>query len=199
MEMARMLIGYASVSTQDQDLSLQVDALKKIGCKRIYKDQVSGVQSNRPELKKALNYARNGDIIVVWRLDRLGRSLKDLLEIVHQLNERKVGLKSLTESLDTTTPGGRLIFHVFGAIAEFERSLIRERTMAGLRAAKERGRIGGRPRSLSDKDIAVAKTLLSNPEITVSEVCKQLRTSPATLYRHLPKGGRSALTEEAIA
>jgi DNA invertase Pin-like site-specific DNA recombinase len=199
MEVARMLIGYARVSTQDQDFSLQGDALKKNACKRIYKDQVSGIKSKRPELRKALDYARKGDVIVVWRLDRLGRSLKDLLEIVHRLNERKVGLKSLTESLDTTTPGGRLIFHVFGAIAEFERSLIRERTMAGLRAAKKRGRIGGRPCTLSKKDIAAAKTLLSNPEITVVDVCKQLRTSPATLYRHLPKGGRSALTEEAIA
>ena len=117
--------------------------------------------------------------------------------MTQRLDERKVGLKSLNESLDTTTAGGRLIFHVFGAIAEFERNLIRERTLAGLRAAKARGRTGGRPRTLCERDIAVAKTLLSNPEITVADVCKQLNTSPATLYRYLPNGGRSALIEEA--
>lgn len=194
-----MLIGYARVSTEDQDLSLQIDALKKAGCERIFEDTASGAKSDRTSLIETLKFARQKDVIVVWRLDRLGRSLKDLLEIVHRLDATEVGLRSLTESLDTTTPGGRLIFHVFGAIAEFERSLIRERTMAGLHAAKKRGRTGGRPRSLSEKDIAVAKTLLSNPEITVADVCKQLRTSPATLYRHLPKGGRSALIEEAAA
>jgi DNA invertase Pin-like site-specific DNA recombinase len=192
-----MLVGYARVSTEDQDLTLQIDALTKAGCKRIFEDKASGAHSDRPALKKALDFVRKKDVIVVWRLDRLGRSLKDLLEIVHRLDKTKVGLKSLTESLDTTTPGGRLIFHVFGSIAEFERSLIQERTMAGLRAAKARGRTGGRPRSLSEKDIAVAKTLLSNPVIKVADVCKQLNTSPATLYRYLPKGGRSALIEEA--
>lgn len=188
-----MLIGYCRVSTVDQDLSLQLDALKKAGCEKFFRDKVSGAKSDRPALKKALDFARKGDTIVVWRLDRLGRSLKDLLEIVHRLEESKVGIKSLTESLDTTTPGGRLIFHVFGAIAQFERELIRERTMAGLQAAKDRGRTGGRPKSLSDKDLKVATAMLADPDITVSDVCEQLGTSPATLYRYLPRGGRSAL------
>ena len=132
---------------------------------------------------------------MVWRLDRLGRSLKDLLEIVQTLDEAKIGLKSLTESLDTTTPGGKLIFHIFGSIAEFERSLIRERTMAGLQAARARGKKGGRPKSLSETDLVAAKSMLANPELTVDDVCKQLGTSPATLYRYLPKGGRSAAVD----
>lgn len=190
-----MLIGYARVSTTDQDLSLQLDALKKAECEKIFRDKISGTKADRPALKKALDFARSGDTIVVWRLDRLGRSLKDLIQIVHQLEENKVGIKSLTESLDTTTPGGRLIFHVFGAIAEFERSLIRERTMAGLQAAKARGRTGGRPKSLSDKNVQLAQAMLTDPEVTVQDVCDQLGTSPATLYRYLPKGGRSALLE----
>ena len=190
-----MLIGYCRVSTSDQDLSLQLDALKKAGCEKIFRDKISGAKADRPALKKALDFARKGDTIVVWRLDRLGRSLKDLIQIVHQLEENKVGIKSLNESLDTTTPGGRLIFHVFGAIAEFERSLIRERTMAGLQAARARGRNGGRPKSLSDKNVQLAQAMLTDPEVTVADVCKQLGTSPATLYRYLPKGGRSALAE----
>ena len=157
---------------------------------------MSGARVDRPGLQEALEYVREGDVLVVWRLDRLGRSLKDLLELVHQLDERGIGLKSLTESLDTTTPSGRLIFQVFGAVAEFERNLIRERTTAGLRAARARGRKGGRPRSLSGKDVAAAKAMLADPDLTVAEICERLNTSPATLYRHLPKGGRSALTEK---
>lgn len=192
-----MLIGYARVSTMEQNGRLQKDALKEAGCEKIFEDQASGAKADRSALKKALDFARKGDVIVVWRLDRLGRSLKDLLDIIHRLDENKIGLKSLTESLDTTTPGGRLIFHVFGAIAEFERALIRERTVAGLQAARARGRTGGRPRSLTEKDIAVARTLLSNPELTVGDVCQQLNTSAPTLYRYLPKGGRSSLLEEA--
>ena len=190
-----MLIGYARVSTTDQDLSLQLDALKKAECEKIFKDKISGTKAERPALTKAIDFARSGDTIVVWRLDRLGRSLKDLLEIVHRLEENKVGFKSLTESLSTQNAGGRLIFHVFGAIAEFERSLIRERTMAGLQAAKARGRTGGRPKSLTEKDLKVATAMLADEEITVAVVCEQLGTSPATLYRYLPKGGRSALAE----
>jgi DNA invertase Pin-like site-specific DNA recombinase len=192
---AWMLIGYARVSTEDQDLTLQIDALTKAGCKRIFEDKASGANSDRPALKKALDFARENDVIIVWRLDRLGRSLKDLLEIVHRLDESKVGLRSLSESLDTTTSGGRLIFHVFGAIAEFERSLIRERTLAGLQAAKKRGRIGGRPKSLTKKDIKIAKAMLADPAVTVTDVCETLRTSHATLYRYI-KGGRAALMLE---
>ena len=194
-----MLIGYARVSTTDQDLSLQLDALQAAGCEKILTDTKSGARTNRPGLHTALEFVRKGDVLVVWRLDRLGRSLRDLLDIAHQLDERGIGLRSLTESLDTSTPGGRLIFQVFGAIAEFERNLIRERTTAGLVAARARGRKGGRPRSLSEKDLAVAEAMLAKPEITVAEVAERLGTSPATLYRYLPRGGRSALLEEAGA
>jgi DNA invertase Pin-like site-specific DNA recombinase len=148
---------------------------------------------------EALEFARKGDVVVVWKLDRLGRSLKDLLDLIHRLEARGVGFKSLTESLDTTTSGGKLIFAIFGALAEFERSLIRERTTAGLIAARARGRKGGRPRSLSKKDFAAAKALLADPLITVNEVAERLSTSAATLYRYLPKGGRSALLEESLS
>jgi len=192
-----MLCGYARISTTDQDLSLQLDALQAAGCERILTDTKSGARADRPGLHTALEFVRKDDVLVVWRLDRLGRSLKDLLEIAHRLEERGIGLKSLNESLDTSTPGGRLIFHVFASIAEFERNLIRERTTAGLMAAKARGRMGGRPRSLSDKDVAAARALLADPEITVAEVAERLGTTAPTLYRYLPKGGRSALLEEA--
>lgn len=194
-----MLVGYCRVSTTDQNLSLQQDALTKAGCERIFEDTKSGARSNHPGLQAAFDFVRKGDVITVWRLDRLGRSLKDLLEIAHQLAQRGVGLKSLTESLDTSTSGGKLIFAVFGAIAEFERNLIRERTTAGLIAARARGRKGGRPRSLSEKDVAAARALLADEDITVAEIAERLGTSPATLYRYLPKGGRSALAEEALA
>ena len=188
-----MLIGYARISTAEQDLALQRDALTEAGCEKMFTDKLSGARADRPGLSEALEYARSGDVIVVWRLDRLGRSLRDLLDLVHRLEDQKIGLMSLHENLDTTSSGGKLIFSIFGAIAEFERNLIRERTAAGLRAARARGRIGGRPRSLSEKDVAAARALLADPEITVSEVAERVGTSPATLYRHLPKGGRSAL------
>jgi len=193
-----MLIGYCRISTADQDLSLQRDALKDAGCEKTFEDTMSGARADRPGLMNALEFARKGDAIVVWRLDRLGRSLKDLLELIHRLEETGVGFRSLTESLDTTTSGGKLIFSIFGAIAEFERSLIRERTTAGLIAARAQGRHGGRPRSLSEKDFAAAKAMLADPVITVAEVAERLGTSPATLYRYLPKGGRSALLEESV-
>ena len=137
-------IGYARVSTGDQDVALQLDALNKAGCETIFRDQASGAKTERPGLAKALAHVRKGDILVVWKLDRLGRSLPHLIETVTELEQRKVGLRSLTESIDTTTPGGRLIFHVFGALGQFERDLIRERTRAGLSAAAARGRKGGR-------------------------------------------------------
>jgi DNA invertase Pin-like site-specific DNA recombinase len=191
----KMLIGYCRISTADQDLALQGDALTEAGCEKIFEDMMSGARADRPGLMEAFEFARRDDVIVVWRLDRLGRSLKDLLDLIQQLEERGVGFKSLTEALDTTTSGGMLVFSIFGAVAEFERSLIRERTTAGLIAARARGRKGGRPRSLSKKDFAAAKALLADPVITVNEVAKRLGTSPATLYRYLPKGGRSALLD----
>ena len=140
-----MLVGYARVSTQDQDLSLQLDALQAAGCDKVYTEKASGAQRNRPQLQAALDYMRGKDTLVVWKLDRLARSLKQLIETVEELGERGIGLRSLTEALDTTTSGGKLVFHLFAALAEFERSIIRERTRSGLQAARRRGRLGGRP------------------------------------------------------
>ncbi|MBV9511755.1 MAG: recombinase family protein [Caulobacteraceae bacterium] len=188
-----MLIGYARVSTQDQTPALQLDALKAAGCERIFMEKASGAQRDRPELKAALDYLRKdvGDILVVWKLDRLARSLSQLIDTADVLEKQGVGLRSLTEAIDTTSAGGRLVFHVFGAMAEFERSIIRERTKAGLEAARARGRTGGRPPALSAKDVAAAKAMLTDPQITVSEVARRMKVAPSTLYRHLP-GGRGA-------
>jgi DNA invertase Pin-like site-specific DNA recombinase len=187
-----MLVGYARVSTLDQKPTLQIDALKAAGCTRIFIEKASGAQRERPELSAALDYIRQGDTLVVWKLDRLARSMRQLIETVEDLQSRGIELRSLTESIDTATPGGRLVFHIFGALAEFERAVIRERTSAGLQAARERGKKGGRPRTLGPKDLAAAKALLADPAIRVEDVAARLKVSPATLYRHLP-GGRSAL------
>lgn len=187
-----MLVGYARVSTQDQNPAMQLDALTAAGCERLFTEKASGAQRDRPELAAALSFMRKGDSLVVWRLDRLARSLPQLIETVAQLESEGIGLRSLTEAIDTTTAGGKLIFHIFGALAEFERSVIRERTRAGLKAARERGRKGGRPPALSAADLTAAKAMLRDPEITVAEVASRLKVSPATLYRHLP-GGRGTL------
>ncbi|BCX90000.1 hypothetical protein MIN45_PP14 (plasmid) [Methylomarinovum tepidoasis] len=189
-----MLIGYARVSTQDQNPALQTDALKAAGCGRIFIEKASGAQRDRPQLQAALDYLREGDVLVVWKLDRLARSLKQLIETVEELEKRGIGFRSLTENIDTTTPGGRLVFHIFGALAEFERSIIRERTRAGLEAARARGRKGGRPPALTDKDLQKAKALLADAGITVEEVARTLGVAPSTLYRYLP-GGRGALPD----
>jgi DNA invertase Pin-like site-specific DNA recombinase len=190
-----MLIGYARVSTQDQKPELQLDALQQAGCEKVFTEKASGAQRDRPQLKAALEYVRAGDSLVVWKLDRLARSLKQLIESVELLESREIGFRSLTEAIDTTTSGGRLIFHIFGALAEFERSIIKERTKAGLAAARARGRFGGRPPSLSEDDLVIATALLRDPDITVEEVARRLNVSPSTLYRHLP-GGRSALLDD---
>lgn len=188
-----MLIGYARVSTQDQNPELQLDALKEAGCERMFIEKASGAQRDRPELKAAIEYMRSGDTLVVWKLDRLARSLKQLIETVEALEQQGIGFRSLTEAIDTTTSGGRLVFHIFGALAEFERSIIRERTLAGLASARARGRLGGRPRGLSNEDIAAAKALLSDPTITVEEVARRLGVATSTLYRYMP-GGRSSFS-----
>jgi DNA invertase Pin-like site-specific DNA recombinase len=187
-----MLVGYARVSTLDQNPALQISALKGAGCERIFTEKSSGAQRERPELKAALDYIRAGDTLVVWKLDRLARSMRQLIETVEDLQSGGIELRSLTESIDTATPGGRLVFHIFGALAEFERAVIRERTSAGLQAARERGKKGGRPRTLGPTDLAAAKALLADPAIRVEDVAARLKVSPATLYRHLP-GGRSAV------
>ena len=190
-----MLVGYARVSTQEQDLALQLDALKAAGCDRIYEERASGAQRDRPELKAALSYMRAGDTLVVWKLDRLARSLKQLIDTVEDLGSRGIGLRSVTEAIDTTTSGGKLIFHIFAALAEFERAVIRERTLAGLAAARVRGRKGGRPPALAAKDLAAAKAMLRDPEITVSEIARRLGVAASTLYRHLPRA-RSMVVDQ---
>jgi DNA invertase Pin-like site-specific DNA recombinase len=180
-----MLIGYARVSTSDQTLDLQKDALEKAGCSKIFTDTASGATAERTGLDEALNYVRGGDTLVVWRLDRLGRSLRHLIETITSLNDRKIGFKSITESIDTTTSGGKLIFHIFGALAEFERDIIRERTQAGLTAARSRGRKGGRPKSLTPKKVQMAQALYKDKNNTIDDICRTLNVSRATLYRYI--------------
>lgn len=188
-----MLIGYARVSTTEQTPDLQLDALRKAGCEEIFVEKASGALHERPELTAALRHARKGDTIVVWRLDLLARSLKQLIETVEDLDKRGVGFRSLTEAIDTTTSGGRLVFHIFAALAEFERGIIRERTVAGLNAARARGVKPGRKPALSAKDIAAAKAMLKDESIAVAEVARSLGVAPSTLYKHLP-AARSVVT-----
>lgn len=184
-----VLIGYARVSTADQTLALQQDALKQAGCERIFKDVISGSIRERPGLSEALDHSRRGDVLVVWKLDRLGRSLAHLIEVVQTLESSGIGLLSLQEKLDTTSAGGKLIFHIFGALAEFERSLIRERTNAGLAAARARGRVGGRPKRLSDDQVRMAQQLLEDPKTTAQQVADALHVSRTTLYRAVKRAG----------
>lgn len=182
-----MLIGYARVSTQDQTLNLQTDALKRIGCDKIFTDMTSGTRAERPGLQDAMDHLRAGDTLVVWRLDRLGRTLKHLIATISDLNERGIGFKSLQENMDTTTSGGKLIFHIFGALAEFEREVIRERTNAGLQAARARGRFGGR-RSIQSRDpkkLALARKLYTDQIMSVQEICDALHIGRSTLYRYI--------------
>ena len=179
-----MLIGYARVSTDDQELALQRDALTAAGCERLFEDTISGATAERPQLAEALGFARTGDTLVVWKLDRLGRSLSNLIELLNGLSARGVGFRSLTEQIDTTTSGGKLIFHIFGALAEFERELIRERTRAGLAAARARGRVGGRPRKLDTaQKLAMARSLYAEGTHSIEDICKTLGISRTTLYR----------------
>ncbi len=180
-----MLIGYARVSTLDQNLDLQVDALKKNGCEKIFTESASGAKDERKVLNEALSFLRKGDTLVVWRLDRLGRSLKKLIELVNLLHEREVGFKSVIETIDTTTPTGQFFFHVTGAFAELERNLIRERTRAGLESARARGRNGGRPKAIDAKTFEMALVLYNEKNITVSNICKKLNISNRSFYRYL--------------
>jgi len=181
----KTLIGYARVSSDDQNASLQVDALKKAGCLKVFTDHASGSKASRPELDRMLDQLRPGDVVVVWRLDRLGRSLKNLIALVEDLADRGVGFRSLSESIDTTTANGKLFFSIMGALAEFERDLIKERTMAGLAAARARGRVGGRPSVMNAKKIDKARKLYDSRQHTVAEIAEMLDVSVATIYRHL--------------
>lgn len=188
-----MLVGYARVSTDDQNLDLQRDALNHAGCKQLFEDQLSGAKAERPGLQKALQYARAGDTLIVWRLDRLSRSLKDLIEMVALLEGKGIGLKSLQEAIDTQTSGGKLIFHIFGALAEFERNLIRERTQAGLQAARARGRKGGRPKALNKDKQALAVKLYDEKKHSVDQVCQMMGISKPTLYKYI-EAARETIT-----
>ena len=183
-----MKIGYARVSTKDQNLDLQKDALKKAGCKKIYSEQVSGAKIERKQLDELIKQVRKGDMIIVWKLDRLGRSLRDLVNLISKFQEIEVGFKSLQDNIDTTTPTGKLTFHLFAALAEFERDIISERTKAGLASARARGRKGGRPKGLSKQaqnKARLAESLYKEKELSIKEICDYLSISKPTFYRYL--------------
>jgi DNA invertase Pin-like site-specific DNA recombinase len=178
-------IGYARVSTDDQTLDLQLDALKRVGCRNIYQEHGSGKTAARPQLEECLKAIRKGDTLLVWRLDRLGRNLADLIRVVTELENKQIGFASITEKIDTSSPSGRLVFHVFASLAEFERNLIRERTIAGLRAARARGRKGGRKPSLTAKDIKTVCALLKTKDLTVGEIAERFNVARSTIYNHI--------------
>jgi DNA invertase Pin-like site-specific DNA recombinase len=184
-----MRVGYIRTSKKDQNPELQRRDLLAFGCERVFEEQVSSRKEERPQLTAAMDYCREGDKFVVWKLDRFGRSLRELIDLVNELRGRGVEFVSLRESIDTTTPGGKLVFHVFGAVAEFERDLILERTMAGLEAARARGRNGGRPPKLDERKLALASRLMRDRETPILEVCEAVGVSRATLYRHLKPDG----------
>jgi DNA invertase Pin-like site-specific DNA recombinase len=181
-----MRVGYARVSTTDQEPALQTDALKRADCQRIFEETASGARADRPQLKAALQFIRGGDTLVVWKLDRLARSLRQLIDTIADLERRGIAFVSLTEKIDTTTAGGRFLFHIMGALAEFEREIIRERTVAGLAAARARGRTGGRPRVMMEKQIDQARALAADPNVRPDYIAERVRVSVATIYRYLP-------------
>ena len=191
-----MLLGYARVSQDTQHHALQIDALRAAGCDKVFVETASGARTDRPELAKALEQVRNGDVLVIWRLDRLARSMRHLIDIADDLNRRGIALKSITESIDTTTPSGRFMFNILGALSAMEREIIIERTRAGLQAAAARGRRGGRPPALDEAKVRAAKAMLASGNMSAGEVAKQLGCAPSTLYRHLP-GGRSGIEQLA--
>ncbi len=187
-----MKIGYARVSTQEQNLSLQLDALQTAGCATIYQEKVTTAKKERPELQKLMGQIRTGDVVVVWKLDRLGRSLKDLVSLVNEMQGKGTEFQSLNDHIDTTTPQGKFTFHLFAALAEFERDIIRERTKAGLAAARARGRKGGRPKGLSKEarhTAIIAERLYQDRELTVKQICQQLSISRGTFYNYLRHQG----------
>ena len=190
------LARWPRVSTRDQSPALQLNALREAVCEKVFTEKASGAQRDRPELRAALDYLRPGDTLAVWKLDRLARSVRQLVETAEDLAKREVGLRVLTQAIDTTSPGGRLVFHVFAAVAEFERELTLERTHAGLAQARALGRCGGRKPAMGPAEIKRAKAMLADPTITVEEVAQQLGVQSSTLYRHIP-GGRSSLAQPA--
>ncbi len=184
-----MRIGYARVSTEDQHLALQTDALEKVRCERLFTDKASGNRTDRPGLKEALSHLRAGDTLVVWKLDRLGRGVKGLVDLVTDLEARKIHFQSLTDQIDTSTPAGRFFFHVMASLAQMERELIVERTRAGLEAARRKGRIGGRKRRMTESKVESARQLLAGG-MSPGEVAQNLGVSVPTLYRWLPASAR---------
>lgn len=177
-----MKIGYARTSTQDQNLDLQIDALQQLGCERIYQEKISSVKDHRPELENCLKALRAGDTLYIWRLDRLGRSLKHLVQLINQLQDMECSLVSIKENIDTSTPTGKLTFHIFASLAEFERDLICERTKAGLLSARARGRMGGRPQKLSEKEKSMIRQLMKDRNNSASDIAKRFGVSRATVY-----------------
>src|SRR5918911_659669 len=184
-----MLIGYAPLSSHYQTLNLQLDRLKEAGCEKIFTDHISGTKAERPGLTTAISHLRAGDTLVVWRLDRLGRSLRHLIDTITGLEAQGIGFRSLQENIDTTTSGGKLIFHIFGSLAEFEREVIKERTQAGLEAARARGKVGGRPKALSKSKAELARRMYADKDNSVSEICKTLGITRMTLWRYVRAGG----------
>ncbi|KJR41965.1 invertase/recombinase-like protein [Candidatus Magnetoovum chiemensis] len=184
------LVGYARVSTADQDLNLQIDELKKAGCEPIFTDQISGAKTERKGLEECLGSLKPADTLIVWRLDRLGRSMSHLVQIITRLKEQNIGFKSLRDgAIDTTTASGELVFNIFAALAQFERELIRERTRAGLSSARARGRLGGRKAILSgNSKVKMAKAMHQNKSMSINEICETLKISRATFYRYLSLG-----------
>lgn len=192
-----MLIGYARVSTLDQNPALQLDALNAAGCQRVFEEKASGAKEDRPQLLAALDHMRKDDVLVVWKLDRLARSIKQLVTLLDTLNGRGIGFRCLAPSIDTTTPEGRLIYTITGAFAQFEREIIQQRTRAGLKAALARGRKGGRPSKLDDEAISAARAMLKDPTISVAAIAKRLGVSRATLYNYLPEARLNSLEGKA--
>jgi DNA invertase Pin-like site-specific DNA recombinase len=187
-----MLIGYARISRSSQDASLQLDALTRAGAERIFEEQASGANMNRPELQKALQFARSGDALCVWKLDRLGRNVRELVGTVEDLRTRGIGLRSLTENIDTESPTGALVFNIFATLAQAELDALKMRTRAGLEAARARGRVGGRPRKLTEAKVALAKALLADGRLTVREVAKEIGVGASSLYRAMQKLPKAA-------
>ncbi|MCF6765788.1 recombinase family protein [Thiotrichales bacterium 19S3-7] len=189
-----MKVGYARVSTLEQNLDMQVDALKNAGCERIITDEASGSVADRAGLLQVKDILRTGDTLVVWRLDRLGRTLKHLIDWIHQLDEEGIEFQSLQESIDTSSSSGKLVFHLFGALSEFERNLIRERTQAGLAAARSRGKQGGRPKKLSKDKRKLAVTLYNDQKHSISQICDISGISKPTLYKYIKESKKSMTT-----
>ena len=190
-----MFIGYARISTADQSMDLQIDALKNAGCEKVFNDVLSGSRCRRPGLDEALGFVREGDTLVVWKLDRLGRSLSHLLGLMEALQTRGISFKSLSDGIDTTTSMGKMIFGIFGSLSEFELSLVKERTLAGLKAARARGRNGGRKRTLNREQIDTMLTLYESRKHSVVEICKQMQISRKSFYNYLDREKVSACSE----